>query len=342
MLGDGAWAVNDQCSFLRHGDLALCCHRARLRWVPTTADSSAMKLLRLQTHQYDDLARLLHSSLDVWHRTRLNTDRFGSDWRPFRPMVEIYEALDPGCCVVAMDDGGPLLGAAFFHPRETHVGVGIVSVSPTAFGRGVARAMMQEIIRAAAGMPLRLVSNAMNLDSFSLYTRLGFVPQMLLQSMTMQVPEEGWPGMGTRVRPATAADVGAIADLEFRLNGIRKEKDYRFFVDNHADFWRLAVIEKSDGQLAGFLAASVLPAEIMLGQGVAEDEETMRELMFGLMDQSFRGKKVAFILPSKATLLVQQAYAWGGRNREINVLSVLGTAPPVTGVTLATFLPESG
>ena len=168
MLGDGAWAVNDQCSFLRHGDLALCCHRARLRWVPTTADSSAMKLLRLQTHQYDDLARLLHSSLDVWHRTRLNTDRFGSDWRPFRPMVEIYEALDPGCCVVAMDDGGPLLGAAFFHPRETHVGVGIVSVSPTAFGRGVARAMMQEIIRAAAGMPLRLVSNAMNLDSFSL------------------------------------------------------------------------------------------------------------------------------------------------------------------------------
>jgi GNAT superfamily N-acetyltransferase len=220
--------------------------------------------------------------------------------------------------------------------------VGIVSVSPTAFGQGVARAMLEEIIHVADGMPLRLVSSAMNLDSFSLYTRLGFVPQMLLQSMTMQVPEEGWPGMGTRVRPATAADVGAIADLEFRLNGIRKEKDYRFFVDNHADFWRLAVIEKSDGQLAGFLAASVLPAEIMLGQGVAEDEETMRELMVGLMDQSFRGKKVAFILPSKATLLVQQAYAWGGRNREINVLSVLGTAPPLTGVTLATFLPESG
>jgi len=220
--------------------------------------------------------------------------------------------------------------------------VGIVSVSPTAFGQGVARAMMEEIIRSADGMPLRLVSNAMNLDSFSLYTRLGFVPQMLLQSMTMQVPVEGWPGMGTRVRPATAADVGAIADLEFRLNGIRKEKDYRFFVDNHADFWRLAVIEKSDGQLAGFLAASVLPAEIMLGQGVAEDEETMRELMLGLMDQSFRGKKVAFILPSKAQILVQQAYAWGARNREINVLSVRGTAPPLTGVTLATFLPESG
>ena len=301
-----------------------------------------MKLLRLQTHQYEDLARLLHSSLDVWHRTRLNTDRFGSDWHPFRPLVEIYEELDPGCCVVALDDAGLLLGAAFFHPRETHVGVGIVSVSPSAFGQGVARAMMEEIIRAADGMPLRLVSNAMNIDSFSLYTRLGFVPQTLLQSMTMQVPEEGFPGMGSRVRPATAADVVAIADLEFRLNGIRKEKDYRYFIENQAGCWRLVVIEKSDGNLAGFLAASVLPAEIMLGQGVAEDEETMRELMIGLMDQSFRGKSVAFIIPSKATLLVLQAYAWGARNREINVLSVLGTAPPVMGVTLATFLPESG
>jgi GNAT superfamily N-acetyltransferase len=257
-------------------------------------------------------------------------------------LVEIYEELDPGCCVVALDDAGLLLGAAFFHPRETHVGVGIVSVSPSAFGQGVARAMMEEIIRAADGMPLRLVSNAMNIDSFSLYTRLGFVPQMLLQSMTMQVPEEGFPGMGSRVRPATAADVVAIADLEFRLNGIRKEKDYRYFIENQAGCWRLVVIEKSDGNLAGFLAASVLPAEIMLGQGVAEDEETMRELMIGLMDQSFRGKSVAFIIPSKATLLVLQAYAWGARNREINVLSVLGTAPPVMGVTLATFLPESG
>jgi GNAT superfamily N-acetyltransferase len=257
-------------------------------------------------------------------------------------LVEIYEELDPGCCVVALDDAGLLLGAAFFHPRETHAGVGIVSVSPSAFGQGVARAMMEEIIRAADGVPLRLVSNAMNIDSFSLYTRLGFVPQMLLQSMTMQVPEEGFPGMGSRVRPATAADVVAIADLEFRLNGIRKEKDYRYFIENQAGCWRLVVIEKSDGNLAGFLAASVLPAEIMLGQGVAEDEETMRELMIGLMDQSFRGKSVAFIIPSKATLLVLQAYAWGARNREINVLSVLGTAPPVMGVTLATFLPESG
>jgi GNAT superfamily N-acetyltransferase len=93
--------------------------------------------------------KLLHASLDVWHRTRLNVDRFGAEWEPFRLTVQVYEELDPGCCVVAMDDSGALIGSAFFHPRETHVGVGVVTVHPAAFGRGVGRALMEEIIRAA-------------------------------------------------------------------------------------------------------------------------------------------------------------------------------------------------
>ena len=301
-----------------------------------------MKLQRLQSHQHDELAKLLHASLDAWHRTRLNVDRFGTAWEPFRLTVDVYEALDPGCCVVAVDDSGAIAGSAFFHPRETHVGVGVVTVHPGVFGRGVGRAMMEEIIRIADGKPLRLVSSAMNLDSFSLYTRLGFVPQMMLQSMTMNVPADGFPGAGERMREATMADVPRIADFEFRMNGIRKEKDYCFFVENQSGCWRLSVIEKADGALAGFLAVSALPTDNMLGQGVAEDEATMLELLHTTMDRHFRGQTVTFILPSKCASLVQQAYAWGARNRETNLLSVLGDAPVMHGITLPTFLPESG
>jgi GNAT superfamily N-acetyltransferase len=301
-----------------------------------------MKLARLQPSQYDELAKLLHASLDVWHRTRLNVARFGSEWEPFRLTIDVYEALDPGCCVVATDESGTLMGSAFFHPRETHVGVGVVTVHPSAFGRGVGRALMEEVIRIAESKPLRLVSSAMNLDSFSLYTRLGFVPQMMLQSMTMQVPAEGLPGATKRMRSATMADLSAIADFEFRQNGIRKEKDYRFFIENQSGCWRLSVIEKDDGTLAGFLAASAFPTDNLLGQGVAEDEATMLELMQGTLDQHFRGKTVAFILPSICAVLVKQAYSWSARNRETNLLSVLGNAPRMHGITLSTFLPESG
>ena len=130
---------------------------------------------------------------------RLNTDRFGADWKPFRLTADVYEALDPGCCLVALDQAGALAGSAFFHPRETHVGVGVVTVHPKDFGSGVGRALMDEILRIANGKPLRLVSSAMNLDSFSLYTRLGFVPQIILQSMTLHVPADGFPNIACPV-----------------------------------------------------------------------------------------------------------------------------------------------
>lgn len=69
-----------------------------------------MKLQRLGPERYDELAKPLHASLDVWHRTSLNTDRFGTDWEPFRLTVDVYEAPDPGCCVVAINGAGEMVG----------------------------------------------------------------------------------------------------------------------------------------------------------------------------------------------------------------------------------------
>ena len=86
----------------------------------------------------------------------------------------VYEALDPGCCLVAENTRtGRLAGSCFYHPRPTHVSLGIMNVHPNYFGQGVARRLLQAIIEIAAqqNKPLRLVSSAMNLNSFSLYTR---------------------------------------------------------------------------------------------------------------------------------------------------------------------------
>lgn len=301
-----------------------------------------MILSRLQPDQHDKQAKLIHASLDVWYRTRLNVDRFGTEWQPFLMISEVYEALDPGCCVVAMDEAGMMLGSAFYHPRETHVGVGVVSVHPQAFGLGVARALMEEIIRIADGKPLRLVSSAMNIESFSLYTRLGFVPQATLQSLTLKVPMAGLPGAKGLVRAATMDDVPAMAALEFRLNGVRKDKDYRFFVENQWGHWRLLVLEKEDGSLAGFLGANAHPSDRILGPGVAEDETAMQSLVHAMLDMYFRGVDIVWMVPVGCTALVRQGYAWGARNRETHLLSVLGHAPPMLGITVPTFMPESG
>ena len=40
-----------------------------------------MRIHRAQSHQREELARLVHTSLDTWHRDKLKITRFGDDWR---------------------------------------------------------------------------------------------------------------------------------------------------------------------------------------------------------------------------------------------------------------------
>jgi len=128
-----------------------------------------------------------------WYESRLGQGaRFGDRHEPFLLFPEVYEALDPGECVTARNEDGEILGVCFSHERETHISIGIVATSPDAGGRGLAK-MMQRVLEKAQrlGKPARLVSSLMNLDSFSLYTRLGFVPGTIFQDLLITVPETG-------------------------------------------------------------------------------------------------------------------------------------------------------
>src|SRR5690606_37321044 len=93
---------------------------------------------------------------------------------------ETYQDLTPDHNVVAVNpDNGRLMGTCFFHPRPRHVSLGIMNVHPNYFGRGVGSALLQHIIRFAdeRQLPLRLTQSAINVDSFSLYNKAGFVPR---------------------------------------------------------------------------------------------------------------------------------------------------------------------
>jgi GNAT superfamily N-acetyltransferase len=303
-----------------------------------------MILQRLLPTQHHEAAKLIHRALDTWYRARLNCDKFGSTWEPFTIIPEVYAALDPQCGVTAVDADGSLLGCAFYHPRETHVGVGIVATSPTASGRGIARAMVEEIQRSTAGRPLRLVSSAMNLDSFSLYTRLGFVPEEMFQDVVLEVPSTGLNHPHhAKVRQATVEDIPNMVALEMELRGLKRPEDYRYFLGN-SEGWNSLVYVNDDGQFQGFLHASTHPACRMLGPGVAISEAVMSELIAAQLDRVFRGHSVLWLVPVKATGLVRQAYAWGARNTEIHLSSSCGAKVPFpqSGVILPTFLPESG
>jgi GNAT superfamily N-acetyltransferase len=305
-------------------------------------------LSALRPDENSAVADLLHRSLVNWYESRLRQGaRFGDSPEPFRLIPETYAALDPGEAIAARDAGTQaLLGVCFVHPRESHYAVGIVASAPEAAGRGVARAMMEEAIRRArvAGLPVRLVSSLLNLDSFSLYTRLGFVPGTVFQDLLFHVPAAGLAGVAPagieRVREARADEAAALADYEAAVQGLRREKDYRFFLSNRVGQWKVWVSEDAAGRLNGMLVVNLSPASPMLGPGVIGDEGTAAALIWTALNV-LRGRSYVLLAPAAAAGLVATLYRWGARNIELHVAQVLGANPVGRGLVFPTFLPES-
>jgi GNAT superfamily N-acetyltransferase len=305
---------------------------------------------RLRTATSSDryeVAELICVSLNYWHQKRANPPMFRSGPEPADVFWQVYDALDPGCCVVAENPvTGRLMGSCFYHPREHHVSLGIMNVHPNYFGRGVARELVKFITDFADhnGYPaVRLVQSAMNLDSFSLYTRAGFVPRLAYQDLLLRVPESG---LGVEIphaqliRPATLDDVPAMIELEMEVSGICREKDYRYFLANESGLWQSLVHEGPGGRLEGFLFSvkhAVLP---MIGPGVTRTWQQADSLVLTALDR-YRGGAALFLVPVECDQMVQRMYALGARNNEIHFAQVRGQYQPFRGVTLSTFLPES-
>lgn len=308
---------------------------------------SEFELRPMEKVDRTEVAELIYLSTNTWYQTHGRPPVISGGPATADVFFDVYEALDPGCGVVAVSTrSGRLAGSCFYHPRPTHVSLGIMNVHPNYFGFGVARALLKHIVDYAEReqKPLRLVSSAMNLDSFSLYNRMEFAPQVMFQDMYLTVPAEGLPFRteGDRqVCTATIADVKAIDRLEQELVGISREKDYRYFIENRDGFWHVVVYPDECDGVAGFLVSVNKPGFTMLGPGLARTPQQAATLLLAGLNQC-RGRTVVFLVPSQCTSLVQQMYQWGAKNCELHVSQVRGSAQPVQGIQMPTFLPETG
>lgn len=292
---------------------------------------------------------MVHASFNAWYWKH----GWGRDYFCCAPaeaaiFFDIYDDLTPGRSVAAFCKAtGHILGACFFHPRERHVSLGIMSVHPSHGRRGIGRALVREIVRFAddGGFPaLRVVSSAMNMDSFSLYNRAGLVPRQPYHDMVITVPGDGLPiryPARERVRAAMLSDVGAMAQLEDEVSGIRREVDYRYAVQNARGCFRGTVIESISGGIDGWMVSVRSPALNMLGPCVARTDEAAAALIAEGLEQ-FKGETVLFLVPMDKRILVETLYGWGGRNVETHLLQARGSFQVFNGVSMPSFLPETG
>src|SRR5262245_61179170 len=307
--------------------------------------------MTLRTMTADDrfeVAELIYASINVWYTKRGMPPIFVGGPRVTEVFYEVYNALEPGCGVVAVNpETGRLMGSCFYHPRKHHVSLGIMNVHPNYFGLGVGRALLGYIIDFTdrnGYKALRLTQSALNLDSFSLYNRAGFVPRHAYQDLILAVPKEGLPHSvagADRVRPATQADVPGMAALEMEVSGITREEDYRYCIATQLGFWHTAVYESPRGDIDGFMISSAHPALNMLGPCVARSDAEAAALILRELDVH-RGRSPVFLVPVDRPGLVRQLYDWGARNCELHFCQVRGEFQPFRGVNMPTFLPETG
>jgi GNAT superfamily N-acetyltransferase len=306
-----------------------------------------MRLRIANEEDRHELAELIYLSTNFWYQTHGRPPVFAGGPKVAEVFFDVYNALEPGCTVVAENtETGRLMGSCFYHPRKHHVALGIMNVHPSYFGEGVAGALLEYIITYTdrnGYKALRLTQSAMNLDSFSLYTKRGFVPRLAFQDMLIPVPETGWTGHAPkedRVRDAALADVEAMAALEMDVSGITREPDYRYCIENSLGFWHTSVFENDQGGVDGFMISSGHPAMNVLGPCVARSEVEAAALIARELDH-YRGRTPLLLVPAERGDLVRQLYQWGGRNCELHLCQVRGAFQPFRGISMPTFLPET-
>ena len=295
-----------------------------------------------------EVAELIYVSINYWYQMHGRPAPFSGGPRITEVFYDVYNELEPGCAVVVENtQNGRLMGSCFYHPRPHHVSLGIMNVHPNYFGRGAGRALLDHIIEYTdcEGFPaLRLTQSALNLDSFSLYNKAGFVPRQAFQDMFIQVPPAGMqasvPGE-KYVRDASLADVPALAALEMDVSGITREPDYRYCIENKLGFWHVSAYENPQGGIDGFMISSAHPAFTMLGPCVARSEREAAALIRRQLDH-YKGRSPVFLVPVDRPNLVRLMYQWGARNCELHFCQVRGRFQPFQGISMPTFLPETG
>ncbi len=291
---------------------------------------------------------LIQVSLNYWYQAHGRPPTFAGNPRAADVFFEVYHCLEPGCAVVAEDtQTGRLAGSCFYHPRPRHVGLGIMNVHPNYFGCGVGSTLLRYVIDYAGReriQAVRLTQSALNLDSFSLYTRAGFVPRCVFQDMCIQVPPGGLKVSGSHsdhVRNAVLDDVQAMAALEFEISGITRELDYRFCIENIQGFWHVSVYENAQGRIDGFMISCGHPAFNMLGPCVARSEQEAALLILRELNL-YPGRSPIFLIPADCAGLVRRMYDAGARNCELHLCQVRGEFQPFRGISTPSFLPETG
>lgn len=184
-----------------------------------------------------------------------------------------------------------IVGSNFLDEPDPIRGVGPITVNPEVQSVGVGRKLMQAVIERGKDAPgIRLLQDAFNLRSLSLYASLGFDLKEPV-ALTSGRPRSG-PVEGVEVRPLEEGDLDECAALCRKVHGFERTGALRDAVQAFKPFVAL-----SDGRIVAYASTLTFWP---LAYGVAEREEDMKALLLGAATAV--EEPLAFLVPLRSGL----------------------------------------
>jgi len=270
---------------------------------------------------------------DVCHR-----HGFPSPWpRPetAERMTGFYVSYPEARGFVA-EENGRLVGSGFAHVRADKASIGPVTVAPEAQGSGAGRAIMERLLEETRECSsVRLIQDAFNNVSFSLYSKLGFVPREVVARFVAESPRPKAPESSLVVRDMTTADLDSVAALDERKTGMRRRPDFALLLSLGSQ-----LVCERDGCLTGFLCRVPADGECMLGPGAAETIDDLRALLCAAVRVPGPAR-VRFWVTARQDELVRYAFDAGFLISSLSTYMVKGEWQPPPGPHFMAMFPEA-
>ncbi|MFC1694076.1 GNAT family N-acetyltransferase [Candidatus Latescibacterota bacterium] len=215
--------------------------------------------------------------------------------------------------VTALVDGQPV-GSNFMELTDEVAGVLVISVDVPFQGRGIGRALMEDVLNHARRNnfeKVRLLQESHNVASLSLYASLGFDTKEAVAFMRpVALPDES-------VRSITETDLPVIKQLSKRIYKVSRHNEVAGFIQ-----WeRPSLVREREGRVTGYF----IPGRS--GHGVAETEEDALTLI-GEAANRYPNEDTCFLCPLSQGSFYRNALKTGCMTIEVVNLMAVGPYEP--------------
>jgi predicted N-acetyltransferase YhbS len=265
-----------------------------------------------------ELGRIVYEAFkDIQNRHGFEEDL--PDVRTARGVIGMLVGRPDVFGVAALADGEPV-GSNFLHTADAVAAVGPITVDCSMQGRSIGRGLMQAVLDFARRRKIervRLMQDAFNMQSLSLYAALGF--EVKEAAALMQPPPAAQDD--PRVRAAVEADLPELEQLSEQIYRVSRRNDTAAAIGSDSS----PLVIRAGDRITGYLVPGVF------GHGVVETDEDALALV-GQASRRLSPEAARFFCPLSRASLYRKALAAGCRARKVMNLMALGPYDPPQGV----------